>query len=166
MGKNLIVHIKKLLMVCNSVMWKIKTLSESGIWVPNCRKELLRQVEEKAFGLCWFIHQWRQPLYKIFCLCLRHEPRASHIRDDTPSPSITFQATDSNFFLENKIFCVSSFCRHVCLHFLCTWCPQHPEEDADSLELELQMAVIHHGAENQGRVLWRAARSTELSSQP
>lgn len=41
---------------------------------------------------------------------------------------------------------------------MCTWCPQHPEEDADSLELELQMAVIHHGAENQGRVLWKSSQ--------
>lgn len=41
---------------------------------------------------------------------------------------------------------------------MCAWRPQYPEEDADSLELELQMAVIHHGAENQGRVLWKSSQ--------
>lgn len=61
------------------------------------------------------------------------------------------------FSLKQNFLCII-ICRHVCLHFMCTWCPQHPEEDADSLELELQMAVIHHGAENQGRVLWKSSQ--------
>lgn len=112
MGKNLILHIKKFAM--DGLQFsnvKIKTLSEGGIWVPNCRKELLISGRWNIKPLL-ILKPGRDSytngdsqLYKIFLyLCPRHEPRA-HIWNmvlslsDTPNPSITFQAADSNFFL-------------------------------------------------------------------
>lgn len=41
---------------------------------------------------------------------------------------------------------------------MCARCPQNPEEGIDSLELKLQVVVIHHATENQAEVLSQVQR--------
>lgn len=76
---------------------------------------------------------------------------------DTPLPFYYIKLL-TNFFFKTK-FCVSPFCLHVCLYFMCAWCPQNPEEHVDSLELKFQMVVIYHVTENQARALSKKCRA-------